>query len=477
VDQQTRGNTVRAADELQRAMEFGLEHPAANFDLGYLHSKNGRVESAIRQLQHAVQHVDFAMGARLLLGDLFRQKGDVREAAIEYLEALKLADVQIVPEEYAEDLRQLYEPIIDAQRQEASLEAHEQLCDNIKELLLRPDWTEQVQLAREQLPDNGAKNAPPIPLAEILTQAHSSQVIEALAYVHELADRRQLRSAMEEAFFVLDRAPTYLPLHTFMGEMLVMQDDVQTAVEKFVAIAKIYSSRGESTQALNLYRKITDLSPMDLGARGRLIDHLVVAGQTEEAIDEYLNLAEMYYNLADLNAARRTYTEALRMAQQAQADRSSRVKILYRMADMDLQSLDWRQALRIFEQIRTLQPDDMKARANLVELNFSLRREDQAISELDNYLDYLRDREQIQTAGEFLESVIEEHPKAIPLRRRLADIYRQMGRKQDAILQLDAMGELLMDAGDRAGAIKVIEMILSLDPPNKKDYQLLLEQL
>ncbi len=477
VDLQTRGDNVRAADELRRAMEFGLEHPAANFDMGYLHVQNGRIESAIRQLQHAVKHVNFAMGARLLLGDLFRQKGEVREAAIEYLEALKLADVQVVPEERAADLRQLYEPIIDAQRQQTDLEAHEQLCDNIKELLLRSDWLEQVQLARKQLPSQVDKHAPPIPLAEILTQVHSSQVIEALAYINELADKGKLRSAMEEAFYILDRAPTYLPLHAYMGEMLVKQGDVQAAVAKFLAIAKIYSSRGESTQSINLYRKITDLSPMDLGARGRLIDHLVAAGQTEEAIDEYLNLAEMYYNLADINASRKTYTEALRMAQQAQVDRSLRVKILHLMADMDLQSLDWRQALRIFEQVRTLQPDDVEARANLVELNIRLGREDQAILELDNYIDYLRDNNQIVLAGTFLQSMIEEHSRIVPLRRRLADIYKQMGRKEDAVAQLDAIGEVLMDAGDRAGAIQVIELILSLNPPNKRDYQLLLEQL
>jgi len=394
-----------------------------------------------------------------------------------YLDGGRWLGEQIVPEEWAADLRQLYEPIIEAQRHQAGLEAHEQLCDNIKELLLRPDWFEQVQLAREQLPSSADELASPIPLAEILTQAHSSQVIEALAGIQELAERGKLRSAMEEAFFVLDRAPTYLPLHAFMGEMLVRQGDLEAAVAKFMAIAKIYSSRGESTQALNLYRKVTDLSPMDLAARGRLIDHLLAAGKTDEGINEYLHLAEIYYNLADLNASRRTYTEALRMAQQAQADRSLRVKILHRMADMDLQSLDWRQALRIFEQIRTLQPDDLKARTNLVELNFRLGREDQAISELDHYLNYLRDLNQVQAAATFLESLIEEHQTTIPLRRRLADVYLQTGRKADALVQMDAIGELLMDAGDRAGTIQVVEMILSLDPPNKGEYQLLLEQL
>ena len=152
IDLQTQGDTIHAADELERAMELGLEHSAAFFDLGYLHAQNGRRESAMRQLQRAVQHVDFALGTRLLLGDLYRQKGDFRAAAIEYLEALKLADVQMVTAEQANDLRQLYEPIIDGQRNMEDQEAQEQLCNNIQELLIRPNWQEQMQSRAQAAP-------------------------------------------------------------------------------------------------------------------------------------------------------------------------------------------------------------------------------------------------------------------------------------------------------------------------------------
>jgi tetratricopeptide (TPR) repeat protein len=477
VDLQTQGDNIHAADELERAMEFGLENPAANFDLGYLYMQNGRLESALRQLQFAVHHQDFALGTRLLLGDLFYQKGQVGDAAIEYLEALKLADVEVAPEDWDNDLRQLYEPIIDAERRSTNLEAQEQLCDNIKKILIRQDWRAQVQLARKQLPNFGNGNAPPVPLAEILTQAHSSHVIEALSHIYELSGTGNLRSAMEEAFFALDHAPTYLPLHTYIGDMLMQQGNIQEAAAKYLTVAKTYSSRGESTQSINLYRKITVLSPMDLTARGRLIDHLIAAGQEDEAIEEYLNMAEMYYNLADLRMSRKTYTEALRLAQEARADRAIQVTILHHMADMDLQSLEWRQALRIFEQIRTLQPDDLKANSNLVALNFRMGREDQAKAELDNYLTYLIENNQIQTALTALEELVEEYPKRAPIRRSLAEVYEQLGRKEEAVTQLDALGEILMEAGDRAGATLVIQRILSLDPPNKAEYQQLLDQL
>ena len=98
---------------------------------------------------------------------------------------------------------------------------------------------------------------------------------------------------------------------------------------------------------------------MDMSARAQLIDMLVERGQIEEAIREYMELAEVYYRLAELDMARQdTYTTALHFVQQSNADRSWNVSILQRMADIDMQRLDWKQAVRVYEQIRTLRPDD-----------------------------------------------------------------------------------------------------------------------
>ena len=43
----------------------------------------------------------------------------------------------------------------------------------------------------------------PMPLAEVILQAQSSQVLEAINHVHQLARAGQLRSAMEEAFLAV----------------------------------------------------------------------------------------------------------------------------------------------------------------------------------------------------------------------------------------------------------------------------------
>lgn len=476
IDLQTRGDRVQAATELERAIEAGLEHAAAYFNLGLLRSEGERLESAMRYLQRAVKHPDYALAARLLLGQLMRQMDRTREATIEYLEALKWADAQVVPEEQADELIQLYEPIIEGQSQ--LIDEHEQvrLMESISELLVRKDWQENLANARKDLP--GADGSgPPIPLGEILTEARSSQVVDAISSIHQLARNGHIRTAMEEAYFALQDAPTYLPLHIYLGELMLKREQLNEAIEKFTMIAQTYSVRGEANRAVELLRRIVRLAPMDLQARRRLIEQLIARGQMNEALQEYLDLAEVNYNLADLVKARETYEEALRMAQNYRIDRDLRVQIMHQIADIDLQSLDWRQAMRVYEQIRDLQLDDKRARARLIELNFRLGQSRQAFTEINNYGEYLSSAGQSDQMIPFLEELVRENPEQLDLHRRLAESYVQDGRKKEAIKQLDEVGERQLEAGDQAGAAQTIQSILALEPSNRGDYEQLLQQL
>ena len=68
IDAQTKGPENQAVEELERALAAGFTDPALYFDLGFLRSKTERLESAMRHLQTAVKHPEYALGARLLTG-------------------------------------------------------------------------------------------------------------------------------------------------------------------------------------------------------------------------------------------------------------------------------------------------------------------------------------------------------------------------------------------------------------------------
>jgi tetratricopeptide (TPR) repeat protein len=99
------------------------------------------------------------------------------------------------------------------------------------------------------------------------------------------------------------------------------------------------------------------------------------------------------------------------------------------------------------------------------------------LGELDNYIAYLAGAGQRDKAAIFLENLLKENPERIPVRIRLAELYRQTGHMKEAIQQYDTAGEALLEAGDRSAAIRAIEAILTLNPPNREEYHSLLAQL
>ncbi|NOH03275.1 MAG: tetratricopeptide repeat protein [Chloroflexi bacterium] len=172
IDAQSKGNDAQAAEEMESALEAGFTNPALYFNLGYLRFKGDRIESAQRFLQNAVKHTDYALATRLLLGQMLVKKGAYREAALEYIEALKLADSMTVPHEQADDIRQQYEPIIENYQNQSDDSVLRKVCENINGLLMRPDWREQLHKTREQMPK--MEGGLPAPLGEVILRAQSS---------------------------------------------------------------------------------------------------------------------------------------------------------------------------------------------------------------------------------------------------------------------------------------------------------------
>jgi tetratricopeptide (TPR) repeat protein len=393
------------------------------------------------------------------------------------MQALKIADSATVPPENSDTIRQLYEPLIDAQLRQQTDSSLKIICTNIEHQLRRPDWREYLDKARQQMSLQAGQSGSLLPVAEILLQSNSIEVVQSLGVIRNLGQKNQTRTAMEEAFFALEYAPTYLPLHVQIGELLLQDDRLPEAIDKFMTIAKAYTVRGDAPQATQLLRRVIQLNPMDLNLRIQLIDHLVSQDQGEDAMQAYMDLAEIYYRLADLENARKTHMAALRYAQHSPDLRNWNVRILNAMADIDMQRMDWRQALRVFEQIRTLQPGDDKTRFNLVDLNFRMGQDAAALTELDSYLTYVESKGQRTSGIQFLQWLINDHPEKIDLHMRLSDLYRQNGQNERAIAELDTVGDLLITTGNINGAVTIIQSILEMNPLNAADYRRLLTQL
>ncbi len=424
LDAQTKQNYLLSISEMEKAIKSGFNHPAGFFDLGLNQSNASHNEEALKNLKQSVYDQDFALATRILNGKILQRMNQNKQAAIEYLAALKIADVSVSEKNETEKILQTYEPMTTLLSREDDPRVQANLCENVNGILNQKNWRQNLQRIKDELVNSEYQATS---FSELILQPQFNRVMESIKYINELVGKKYFWSAMDESFQALLYAPNYLPLHIFISDLLVKEKNFPDAVTKLMVVANTYIARGETAQAIKILRHVIELSPMDFPPRNRLIEQLLAQGNNDEAVSEYIELADIHYQQTDLEAARKVLTDAFGASQQNSTNRDLGVQILGRIADIDLQRLDWRQAIKVYEQVLDLSPEDMSARENLVKLNLKLNQVDQAQVELESWVNApgKNKREEIIS---FLKKLVTEFPREEMLQRILADQVNQRSR-------------------------------------------------
>jgi tetratricopeptide (TPR) repeat protein len=476
IDLQTRAKVDEAIAAYENVVAAGVDQPAVHFNLGLLYQEKLRFDSAIAQFQRTVAYPEYMLGSHFALGECHRAKGRVDEALEQFIEVLKIVDLATVRREQADDLIQLYEHLADGYVAKGDRDQALEFTNSLVTFLTEQGWEDKVVQARRRL-DAVAEEGPTLSLAEMLASPDSERILESVALSQEYTKRRMFYAALEECYSALGSAPAYLPTHRQLAQILLAMGKTEEAVSKLVTIAGAYLARGDVRHGIGMYRRALQLAPMNTTVRVRLIGVLVSHGAIEEALEHYLMLADSYYNLAQMDQARETYQEALRLAPRGDPSKRWAVRILHKIGDIDMQRVDWKRAISDYEQIRKIAPDDERARLMLMELYYRLARPDLAMIELDNLIKLYREGGKMPRVFAILEDVVREHPDDIPLRTRMAQAYLDAGKIEEAIQHLDKLGDLQLTAGRVEEARATIQVILRLNPPNIAAYRQLLEQI
>lgn len=474
IEHYSTGNEKEAVDHVKSAIDDGYTNPAAYFLLGFLFTKLGRVESATRSLTKSVPHENFALASRLLLANQYSSSEQWAEASKEYLEALRIADTSLADKENVEDLIHLYEVMMDDLEQREGDEAYIEMSKHVEELLLRSDWREVLTDLRSK---GRSEDGMLLPQMDALLDDRRSQIMNVHRDIIDLAAEGYYGAAMEKAFFALQNAPSFLPLHATIGDLLMEQEKISGAVAKYLAVADVYAVQGKTERALAMLKKVIDLQPMNIEVRQRQIDLLEEYGKKEEAITEYINLAEVFFPLAELDSARAAYSKALKLAKTISDDGGTKLKLLHRLADIDIQRLDWESAIDTYTNICEFSPQNQKASVSLVDLNYRLGHKSAAENEIGRFVEQYDISTESESIYGYLAALKEEITGEEYIIRRLVDLFIHLGQRELAISELDKLGELLLDGGRRDDAVKVIEEIISLGPSNAEAYQKLLKQI
>ena len=476
VDAQTRGDLETALSAYERLAAAGVTLPSIYFNLGLLYKEQMRFDDAIAQLERSLADPEFMLGSHFALGECYQAQGDFEAALNHFLEAIKVIDLTTVQRDHVDDLIRVYEGLAQNLVNTGEPERVESLVNSLVGFLGQRGWEEEVLKARKRL-DSLARSGTVLSLAEILSLPGSENVLHSAALAQEYMRRKKTYAALEELSYAIGKAPYYLPLHTILAQLHIESGNLEGAIEKMRLIAQVYEMRGQIPQALATYQQILELSPLDFTIYTHIIEIFIQRGQIDDALGYYLELADAYYQLAQPERAQETYAEALRLAPRGTADKRWNIRILHRMADLAIQRLDWKNAIKYYQDITRLAPDDERAHLGLMRLYPRIGRPQLAISALDQLLKHYLTTQRGEKAAVILEDLVHEQPESIPLRFRAAQLYLNMGDRQKALEHLDVLGDLQLEAGQQEEAVKTLEAIIALKPANLSAYVSLRDQL
>lgn len=476
LDAQTKGDVEEAITYYEEVLRGGVIQPAIDFNLGLLYQQHLRFDEAIGQFQKSLGSADYRLGSYFALGECCRALGRIDEALGHFVEGLRVLDLAMVRQDQVDGLARVYDKLARTYTVQGGRGQAVEFVNVLISFMNEPDWEDRLAQARACL-DALTPEGPVLALAEVFAVPDSARVLESIALAQDYLRRDLTNAALDELDRAVTLAPYFLPVHLQMAEALVGMGQADGAVAKFLAIADVYQVRGDSSQAAVAYERALGLAPTNAMARANLIDLLVGHGEVDRALEQTMLLAAVYYQMAQWDRAREAYGAALELAPKGSPERQWTLRILHNIGDIDVQRLDWRQAVSVYRRICELSPGDEKARLTLVDYFHRFGRPEQAIVELDGLLRFLREAGATERVIAVLQDLVQERADDIPLRTRLAQAFLDARDVEQALVHLDTLGDLQLQAGRTEEAVGTIEMILRLNPPHAEPYRKLLAEL
>jgi tetratricopeptide (TPR) repeat protein len=476
IDQQTRGMLDDAIENYRKALNTGLTRTAVFFNLGMLYYERMHYDEAVEAFRRSMRDEAYTLGSHYALGLTYYALGKIDRSLEHFIEVVKTVDIKTVRPDQAKNLTTTYQQLSDSYIAKGDTEKANIFVQSLLAFFSKSDWEQKVRLARRRM-DSLSEDGNLMTLAEYLETPETEIVIATMALTGEYIRRNMLMTAAEECFRAIQKVPGYLPLHIRLADIFLSQEHTQEAITKYLVVADVSQIRGDVQQAIRIYNKVLRVAPMDVRVRSKLIDLLVARGEPDQALEQYLALADVHYQLAQVEPALEKYNEALRLAPSSANAASWKVNILHRMGDIYNQRVDWAQAAKAYAAIVALVPDDERAQLALVDLNYKQGQNNKALESLDALLGIYQRAGKTQRVLEVLREAVQSRPEEMGLRARLAAVYARQKMVRQAIAEYDALGEMQLEAGLREDAARTIQTIISLGPDDVEGYRRLYSQI
>jgi tetratricopeptide (TPR) repeat protein len=475
LDFQTRGLVDDAIHSYLKVIRLGDQRPAVHFNLGLLFQQRMRFEEAIEQFQKSVRDPEYHLGSHFALGQCYRAQGQLDRALEQFLDVIKFVDLQTVGRDQADDLIRLYESLAESYGARGDTGRAKEFADSLVQFLSNKGWQDKVREARARL--GGAVDGMTVSVAELLGSADADTVVKSLSLAREYLKRGLFRAASDECYRAIERAPWYLPAHLCLADIWLEAGDVAHATEKYRLVAETYQIRGEPHRAAAVYHRLLQVNPADTEARTARIELLRELGDFEQIVEESLAQMDMLSRLVQVDQAMKLAQETQTLIREHGLGERWQAAVLHQIGDIQMGRVEWKDALKTYRDIKALSPNDERARVRIVDLQYKLGQDREALAELDELIQLYRQRGEYQRAVAILRELADLRPQAPELHTRLAQAYEAMGAVPKAVEEWDVAARILWNAGHSNQAQALIRRIIGLNPDNVESYRTRLQQM
>ena len=331
-----------------RAANAGSEQYASTVVLAGVYKIDGRPDDAIRMYEKAIALKGNDPVAILSLARLLQDRGDA-SARKRYEDALAL---QTAPVDREQTLRTLMTLALDGKDFAAAKSFHQQLvkaqptslpvrAELARELFQRAEYEKAEVEFKDVIAaaqgDNRALAPALKDLGKAQAKAHKNQ--EALATL-----KRALQAAGQEAAVRAEVYETITEIYRADQQLPVLikqiEDEHPNDFQRLALLGALYEETGDSTKALETYKKALAVNPKQIDLRLKMIRVLQSQGELDKAIAEYEaliraapNNPQFVFEQCEALMQRGDRARALKLLTELEARGQSDEEVLSRLAD------------------------------------------------------------------------------------------------------------------------------------------------
>jgi len=278
--------------------------------------------------------------------------------------------------------------------------------------------------------------------------------------------------------------PQRLDIIVKLGDLNAERGLVGNAVEDYLLAAKQYIQEGDVKECLEVYRKIANLDPTNTGIRLKLADLCLKEGLQQDAIDEYLKVAESYRNNKQIKEADDLCQRILKLDPKNEVARKQMGAIaapkvapsepgpvtkeqMLSQIDKCIEGNQLDDARKLLGQFIEQNPDDPVGCHKLGTVFIKTGNKDDGFNSFRKAFQQYMNRSEFGQACKLMKDFLETDPDRVDAHLMLAEAYDRGGNPHLAVSAYSRVIDDSLASGETARAKELYVKIKGLDPQHR----------